>query len=84
MRGKRVKALRRASRSKKLLSNDQAVRLHSKGWVGKGMVTMLYVDELTKPSGTWREYWSKRLQRISQANRLPRGFKQPKPLFCID
>lgn len=84
MRGKKVKTLRRVSKLEQLQPEDQVIKRGIKGGIGKNLATMLCVGELTEPSGTWRQYWTKHLQRISQKNRLPRGFKAPKPLFRID
>lgn len=51
---------------------------------GKTNVAQMFVKEMTRPKGMWREYWIARIRKISALNRLPRGFKEPKPLLRID
>lgn len=58
----------------------QLSELHfPKGGAGKSSVTRMAVEEMTRPKGKWREYWTLHLARISPNNRLPRNFKKPKP-----
>ncbi|MGF6281854.1 hypothetical protein ABH908_000113 [Pseudomonas frederiksbergensis] len=58
-------------------------KLH-KGSSGKTIGTKLVLDELSRPKGLWHEYWTKHLRRISPNNRLPRGFREPKPMIDVD
>ncbi|MDF9778992.1 hypothetical protein [Pseudomonas baetica] len=51
-----------------------------KGSSGKTVVSQVLIDELRRPQGQWREFWTKHLRRISPNNRLPRGFREPKPI----
>jgi hypothetical protein len=57
---------------------------HLKGGNGKSTICNMLADEMTRPQGTWREFWTKHLRRISPDNRLPRGFRAPKPLLDLD
>lgn len=51
---------------------------------GKTSVALTAVKEMTRPKGMWREYWTAHIRSISPLNKLPRGFKEPKPLLSID
>lgn len=51
-----------------------------KGSSGKTVISQAAAEELARPQGLWREFWTKQIRRISSSNRLPRGFREPKPL----
>lgn len=51
-----------------------------KGSSGKTVISQALAEELARPQGKWREFWTKHLRSISANNRLPRGFHEPKPL----
>lgn len=55
-----------------------------KGSTGKTIVSQALLAELSQPKGLWHEYWTKHLRQISPNNRLPRGFREPKPLIDVD
>ncbi|MGE8063835.1 hypothetical protein [Pseudomonas sp. NPDC089569] len=52
-----------------------------KGSSGKSMGTQALLDEISRPQGLWHEFWTKHLRLISPNNRLPRGFREPKPMI---
>lgn len=55
-----------------------------KGSSDKTIVCQTLLDKLCRPQGLWHEYWTKHLRRISPNNRLPRGFREPKPVIETD
>jgi hypothetical protein len=50
---------------------------------GKTIVSGMVVEELTRPQGTWKEYWTKHLERLSPNNRLPRGFESCREKYLL-
>lgn len=50
--------------------------MHTKGGVGRSVVGRMALEEMTRPKGKWREYWTLHLTKISPNNRLPRNFKK--------
>ncbi|MFJ7794693.1 hypothetical protein [Pseudomonas sp. NPDC096950] len=50
--------------------------IHAKGGVGRSVVGRMALEEMTRPKGKWREYWTLHLAKISPNNRLPRNFKK--------
>lgn len=54
------------------------------GGLGKTVVAGEALRHMTKPRGTWKEYWPRLIRNISEHNRLPRGFKEPKEILLFD
>lgn len=50
--------------------------IQTKGGVGRSVVSRMAIEEMTRPKGKWREYWTLHLAKISPNNRLPRNFKK--------
>lgn len=77
MRGTRAKLnRRRAKASKRSGPSIDLGFVFGKGGVGKSMISGMVATEARKPRGTWKEFWQKKIQNISEKNRLPRGFKE--------
>jgi hypothetical protein len=83
MRGKKVKAIRRASKMPRQ-AQVRSKMTPTKGGLGKTLVANGLVMKLTRPSGTWQEYWSNLLTFHRSASRLPRGFEKMKPMLGFD
>jgi len=84
MRGKKVKAIRRASNVPRITQVVRSKATATKGGLGKTFVANALVTKLTRPSGTWQEFWSKLLTYHRSTSRLPRGFKKMKPVLSFD
>lgn len=83
MRGKKVKAVRRAAKVPRQ-AQVRSKGTPTKGGLGKTLVANRLITKLVQPSGTWQEYWSKLLTYHRSASRLPRGFKKMKPVLGFD
>lgn len=82
MRGTKAKSNRRKATAPQrtgLLFNPEFV--FGKGGAGKTFVSGMVAKEARTPRGTWKEFWQKKIRNISENNRLPRGFKEPKPFY---
>lgn len=77
MRGTKAKMNRRKAQTPKRSgpSIDLAF-VFGKGGAGKSMVSGMMARDARKPRGNWKEFWQKKIQNISEKNRLPRGFKE--------
>jgi hypothetical protein len=77
MRGTKAKMNRRNAQAPKRSgpSIDLAF-VFGKGGHGKSLISGMSAKDARKPRGTWKEFWQKKIQNISEKNRLPRGFKE--------
>jgi ABC-type ATPase involved in cell division len=78
MRGTKAKLnRRRAQASKRSVPAIDLAFVFGKGGAGKSLIAGMVAKDARTPRGTWKEFWQKKIQNISEKNRLPRGFKEP-------